>query len=607
MRVVESELDTSAGMNQKKSICPSTLLEFLPLALAVLVLLICFVVSRPFHIYPVNDEWAYSIPVFRFLETGRLVFPATTAFALTQILVAIPLCKVFGSSYVVLRVTTLCFGVLATIAIYLVLRERGLKRWDSGSFALCFASSPFVLNLSSSFMTDVPWIATSMLSLLFLARALKDNRQRNWTLSSLFFCVSLAGRQTSLIILPAVILVLSIRHRISRIKLQSWFFMVACPVLAYLPLDQLVKSLSMFPQPADDYKLSLLMSLSTILRKPLAYCWAYWRSSVFSIVYLSLFAFPIVVSMALSSLTGKRLQPVVRFFALTIVLVGLPLYYLVTFQEKNMPFSPNLLSPPFYVGGYCLLNIELFDSIQAKVVTSISVFLALMLFPVLAFSLYRIGRLVLKHIVCVLSNRTANEPICEMEFRFCFDLYVACCFVLISAVNAVLTTVHNLDRYYLAAFPYLLLLLASCYHYFRNRLCRRMVIPLCILTAFIGTLQALDNNNFLRARNKCIEVGLGTGTPANLIDGGPEFNIVTNLNLLKHYKLNAANPSLSCYSDESRGTSNLTRDSRWWPITGEKFIVSGKPEFPGYKRVFASHYWSPLSQKRKFLFLLKRD
>jgi 4-amino-4-deoxy-L-arabinose transferase-like glycosyltransferase len=576
----------------------SRLPSFIPLGLALLTVLVSTLCVRPFEHFPINDEWAYGFPVQELFEHGRFVFPGATAYALTQIIFSLPVCLVFGHSYPVLRMVVVLFGLLTCFAMYFFCREIGLKRWTAGLFSLCIACNPFFICLTNVFMSDVFFCAFTLLAFGFIARACKEDRNASWMLSSLFFCLALASRQTALLYIPGILCLLVCRFLNRRSVILPGLLLVVVPIVLYAILDPLIASLTLYAAPIVRYKEALLGVVSKIAAEPLLSLWQLWINATFCLSYLGLLCMPLLIPMAVGALGKEKGRPIVRNCALSL-LVAFPLFYLVLWQNTLMPFSNNLLSPPF-MGPYILVGYLPAPVEWCKGVTAFSLCLALMLIGMILLCWQRFW-----HIAAALLQKLRHlrrsEEVCPKSFRE-FQIQVGCflfgAFITFLGFLTVQMNALNVDRYFVSLWPLLLAILCTVFCHVCPRRLSILVLPLALAYAAFGTVEGVDYHNFNRTREKCIQYLENRGVSSKEIDGGEEYNFMSNISLLRFYRYN-----LGC-DQEARGTEQ-TRNLRWWPITGERYIVS-KSTIPGYKTIYAAHYWSPLLWRKVDLYVLQR-
>jgi 4-amino-4-deoxy-L-arabinose transferase-like glycosyltransferase len=132
-------------------------------------------VISPMGEFPLNDDWIYTKTVEHLLATGQYkAHPYLNATLIAQSYWGALFCKIFGFSFSVLRVSTLALAFVNTWAV----AKSGIALGFSRNLALLcgaiIATSPLVLQLSYSFMTDVPFLAMSNLSAYFFLKALRQ-------------------------------------------------------------------------------------------------------------------------------------------------------------------------------------------------------------------------------------------------------------------------------------------------------------------------------------------------------------------------------------------------------------------------------------------------
>jgi hypothetical protein len=159
--------------------------------------------------FPINDDWDYHATVADLLHHGEMRLSDWPAMPLVaQIGWGATFARIFGLSYETLRLSTLAFTLLGTLALYFWGRAIDRSREESLFLGLLFASSPLVFSLSYSFMTDVP--GASMILVALLAQA-HWSRRGGLAMAVLVGVVAGLGyliRQTAA--LPAIVLAVSL-------------------------------------------------------------------------------------------------------------------------------------------------------------------------------------------------------------------------------------------------------------------------------------------------------------------------------------------------------------------------------------------------------------
>ncbi|WP_404784096.1 ArnT family glycosyltransferase [Altericista sp. CCNU0014] len=144
------------------------------LPLGILFVILVLTIS-PVGEFPLNDDWIYTKTVQHLLETGQYrAHPYINATLVAQSYWGALFCKIFGFSFTILRVSTL---VLAFANAWAVAKSGIVLGFSRNLALLCgavVATSPLVLQLSYSFMSDVPFLALSNLSGLCFLKALRQ-------------------------------------------------------------------------------------------------------------------------------------------------------------------------------------------------------------------------------------------------------------------------------------------------------------------------------------------------------------------------------------------------------------------------------------------------
>jgi hypothetical protein len=171
---------------------------------AVLILALCFVAMAlavgVHRDIPVIDDWTYAWSVEHLLEDGRIeVLDWSAVYPLGHSLWGAAWSLVFGFSFTTLRVSTLALSLVATCALYLILRELEARPRVALLGALTVAANPVVLLLSSSFMTDVPFVAVTLMALLCYIRAMRRGQIHLVWWGGAWACVAMLDRQIALV------------------------------------------------------------------------------------------------------------------------------------------------------------------------------------------------------------------------------------------------------------------------------------------------------------------------------------------------------------------------------------------------------------------------
>jgi 4-amino-4-deoxy-L-arabinose transferase-like glycosyltransferase len=187
---------------------------------AALVALICgwsvlVVLANPSGAFPLNDDWSYSRAVETLVDHGHLRFTIWQSMPLiAQVFWGALFTLPFGFSFLALRVSTAALGALGIVATYFLLRELRASQKLALLGASVLALNPLYFSLSLTFMTDVPFCALSMVSMLFFLRALRTDARRDVFVGFAAAAGAILIRQPAVIVPVAFALAYVLRHRL---------------------------------------------------------------------------------------------------------------------------------------------------------------------------------------------------------------------------------------------------------------------------------------------------------------------------------------------------------------------------------------------------------
>jgi len=130
------------------------------------------------------DDWSYARSALDLTRTGHILYNGwATAMVGWQIFWGALIIKVFGFSFLALRLSTLPLAMGGAYLLYEIYVLLGLKPSNAILGTLTLFLSPVVLPLTTTFMTDVPGLLFSLLCLYACVRALMaadDRRSIAW-------------------------------------------------------------------------------------------------------------------------------------------------------------------------------------------------------------------------------------------------------------------------------------------------------------------------------------------------------------------------------------------------------------------------------------------
>ena len=286
---------------------------------------------------PVIDDWTYAWSVERLIHDGRIeVLDWSAVYPLAHSLWGAAWSLVFGFSFATLRLSTLALSLVATWALYLILRELEARPRVALLGALTVAVNPVVLLLSSSFMTDVPFVASTLLALLCYTRAMRRSQIRWAWWGGAWACLAFLDRQVA-IVTPLAALPLLMPSSRNEPKRSAVLLALggtwATMLVSSLVMMSLVK-------PTGEM-LKLVDRLQDLLTIPVA---RYLSSNLYVLSTIAFYALPALLAMA----TVRRLW---RRPALFVVTLSLAAIMLGLAGEIPVPLRPGNTWTLVEVGG----------------------------------------------------------------------------------------------------------------------------------------------------------------------------------------------------------------------------------------------------------------
>jgi 4-amino-4-deoxy-L-arabinose transferase-like glycosyltransferase len=286
---------------------------------------------------PVIDDWTYAWSVERLLDDGRIeVLDWSAVYPLAHALWGAAWSRVLGFSFMTLRLSTLALSLLATCALYLILRELDARPRVALLGALTVAANPVVLLLSSSFMTDVPFVASTLMALLCYTRAMRRGRIQLLWWGGAWACVALLDRQIA-IVTPLAALPLLLPRPRSELKRSAVLLALGATWGAMLVCSLAMMS---FVRPTGEM-IKLVDRLAYLLQVPLT---TYVVYNLYILCTMAFYALPALLAMA----TVRRLwgRP-----ALLVVTLSIGAIMLGFTGEIPVPLRPSNTWSLVEVGG----------------------------------------------------------------------------------------------------------------------------------------------------------------------------------------------------------------------------------------------------------------
>ena len=306
---------------------PSVRRDWRSLAALAVFFAVAALASGAYRDVPVIDDWTYAWSVEQLLNHGRFdMLDWSAVFPVGPAIWGAAWSLVFGFSFATLRLSTLVLALVGCGALYLILRELEASPRVALLGALSVAANPVFFLLSSSFMTDVPFVALTLLALLCYVRAHRRDEARLLWWGGLWACLSCLDRQIG-VLTPVAALPLLIRRPI-----PGFSRAMAAGALAatWVAMGAGVLVLSQWIHPTGEM-VKLVDRLSWLFMVPVA---TYITYNLFVWSSVAFYALPALIALAAVRRNGQGR-------AVLLALAVLAAVMLTVIGEIPVPLRPN--------------------------------------------------------------------------------------------------------------------------------------------------------------------------------------------------------------------------------------------------------------------------
>jgi len=455
---------------------------------------------NPVGEFPLNDDWSYTLSLQNWYHTRHYHLLGWTSMPLvSQLAWGLMFCKAFGFSFTVLRYSTVVLGLVGGIGAYFLAREFTGNKGIAFLAALILLLNPIYLNLSNTFMTDVPFTSFLILSLLFFVKGLRQDKMVYIIQAFFFVLVATFVRQLGLLAACAFSFALVMKEQFSRRSLIFSAIAVALPVGIYLFYNHWLKTQHDIPVKYNEGIHRIKYNLFSKDHSVIAYL---LTQGMNIFLYTGFFIFPFVFRLNWSAVWQQRRTP--AFLVCTGVMTAVAVYCII--NRHNIHVMGNVMNP------FGLGTVELRDGglLETGNLHKLPDFL----WHLLCLAGIIGGGVLLWTIFHCLGNMKNIEPAVLLLLSF-FGLY---CFVMLAA--------GTYDRYLLPLVPIgIVLLLAtipsSSFVFFR----RYASILFLLAGAWFSIAGTANYLSWNRARWNALHYLMDEkGIPYTHIDGGFAFN-----------------------------------------------------------------------------------
>lgn len=220
-----------------KKICFSKFLKnHQNIIILIIISLFLLLSVKPFFNFPLNDGWYYDFSVRSLLFKHELkIHNAVAPILPMHILNGTLFSMILGYSHNTLRLSTIFFSVCGVVGLYKILRELDFSKLPSFFGSLLLLVNPLYFNLSQTFMTDIPFLSMTILSILFYIKAMKRNKNLFYLLTSIFSIFSFSIRQCGILTILGIFLHFIIFNR-EKINFKRIFILFLLPLISVISI-----------------------------------------------------------------------------------------------------------------------------------------------------------------------------------------------------------------------------------------------------------------------------------------------------------------------------------------------------------------------------------
>jgi hypothetical protein len=520
---------------------------------------------QPVGNFPLSDDWCYGRVVHSLVEQGSLRFPKWGAPTLiAQALWGAIFCMPFGFSFTALRMSTLVLGLVGVLATYYMLREIKAAWVLAVTGSVLIATNPLYFVLSNSFMTDVPFYAFAMLSVLFFIRGIKRESTSNLFGATVLACAATLTRQIGVLIPVCFAIAFAFKNGLNKKTLFRALLPALVVLIVHISYTKLIELLAIGSSHAFRHKTGML--LSSLVHPSLESFGSFINISIYSALYLGLFLLPLLLIKIAAGWPVLTRRKKVTIVSISSVVFVLTILFLVL-KGRIMPVAGNVLydiglGPPLLHDTYIL---KLPHLPRAPIFVWLAV----------TFAAITGASLLTENVISVISSLLSRRKLCSNSTN---EQWLIAFFLSFCVFYSMLIGLTRLfDRYLLFLIPMLMAIMSCSTEYTEFRINRRICsVVFCIIAVFVlftvaGTHDYLAWN---KARWKALDYLVEERQIfPRRIDGGFEFN---------GWHQNPDSP---------------TKPIREWWVYEDDYIISFGP-VPGYEEVKSYSYsrWLPIGR-----------
>ena len=289
--------------------------------------------------YVLNDSYVHAKNVERFLDGDFKLWDITGPTDLFPTALGALLAKTFGYSLGILRLTNVILSTVGLISFYLFLRYLNLSKAKSLLGTLLLMFNPLYTYSTFSFMTEIPFLATAIISIYFYQKGIEENKKIYILLGSVFCSLSFLSRQVGLFIMPATFLNLILRSHKERKFPNGKEILLVC----IIPTTVFLWYHFVYPSPAGYHYFNLVKELA-FLSQPREAIPTILLRILQTLYYLGVFFGPLIIGVFLSNLRQLKSRKILATSLSIAVALCLFTGFLWLKEKRLMFYLPNIIT-----------------------------------------------------------------------------------------------------------------------------------------------------------------------------------------------------------------------------------------------------------------------
>jgi 4-amino-4-deoxy-L-arabinose transferase-like glycosyltransferase len=519
---------------------------------SIIIFFITEILINPTGEFPINDDWSFNKPVIDWINTGKFTLVDWGAMTLVaQILYGFVFCKIMGTSFLTLRLSSIFLTLVSICCLYYILKKNFTTNKQAiFCFLILFSLNPFILHFSNSFMTEIPFMGFVIFSVFFLMKFIENVKIYFFLLFLLSAVISILIRQFGLCLSLSFLIyaVLFNRKQLKYALISVIISLVTIWLYEYI-IHLSSFSLSYFQSSGGTINRLIEMGINNYL------FYFFLRFGIF-ILYCSFFSSPILIGLALQKTYEIKILLKSKYFWIGFIpFILLLIRCFMFFPTENILHVGSIGAPTLMeeFSGYPMADNN-FGLLFYRCWAMLS---SLILFFVFA--------------VYIISSKK------EIKANFSFLKWFAVFFILVYFGVLGLTT-PVFDRHFLPPFVIFLFLLASIFYELELKI-KTPTYVFLFLISYYAIVSNIDFFVFNRAKWQLISKS-------------------TNELKIKPIELHG--------SVEFIGFYLYDKHPQDWHKLNQKYAIATL-KLQGYHIVSCISYYSLLNFTNKQLFLIKKD